>query len=111
MATKKTDVTEETLEIIEEEKPKRTTKKAAEVDPVAAYDLQRIPYKLPFDRNDNSDQPVLLNGKSYLLRRGVEVMIPRNVAAVLDQQQEQDYKTFMMTRHMSEEFAKDSEKF
>lgn len=113
MATK-AKVTEEVLEeVIEEaveEKPKKTTKKAAEPVDEAAYWTERIPYKLPFDRNNNEDVFVAVNGQTFKIQRGVEVMIPRNVAAVLDQSQEQDYKTWLSAKMAEDEFRTEAEK-
>lgn len=90
-----------------------TTKKETEVKEVKetkatednrAYWEEKIPYKIPFDRNDNSDVFVAVNGKSFQIQRGVDVMIPRNVVAVLEQSAEQDLATWRATQAAEKEF-------
>ena len=53
------------------------------------------------------DLPVGLNGKLYVIKRGVTVMVPRAVAEIVEHQLEQDNATAMLISQQSEQFAKD----
>lgn len=64
MATKKTEVVEET------NAPKK------------------VKIKLPLTRNEKDDVYVCVNGKPYLIKRGVEVEVPDYVAEVLQHKEE-----------------------
>jgi hypothetical protein len=43
--------------------------------------------KLPLTRKEKDDVNVIINGKSYLIKRGVEVEVPLSVAKVLEQKE------------------------
>jgi hypothetical protein len=53
------------------------------------------------------DLPVGLNGKLYVIKRGVTVMVPRAVAEIVEHQLEQDNATAMLISQQSEQFAND----
>ena len=44
---------------------------------------KKVTIRLPLTRTEKEDVFVGINGKTYLIRRGEEVAVPRNVAAVL----------------------------
>ncbi len=66
MATKKTEAVEETVKKVPE----------------------KVKIKLPLSRSESEDVYVALNGKSYLIKRGVEVEVPRGVAEILQHKEE-----------------------
>jgi hypothetical protein len=47
-----------------------------------------VKIKLPITRSDKDDKYVAVNGKSYLIKRGVEVEVPTFVAEVLRHEEE-----------------------
>ena len=47
-----------------------------------------VKIKLPLTRNEKEDVYVGVNGKSYLIKRGVEVEVPASVAEVLNHREE-----------------------
>ena len=44
---------------------------------------KKVTIRLPLTRTEKEDVFVGINGKTYLIRRGEEVAVPANVAAVL----------------------------
>ena len=73
MATKKNNNVEE---IIEEETVEETkTEKMVKI-------------KLPLSRTEKDDVPVGVNGRTWLIKRGVEVEVPECVAEVLKHKEE-----------------------
>ena len=46
-----------------------------------------VTIKLPITRNEKEDKWVAVNGKSMLIKRGVEVEVPRCIAEVLEHQE------------------------
>lgn len=44
--------------------------------------------KLPITRDETDDVPVGVNGKTYLIKRGVYVNVPESVAEVLEHRDE-----------------------
>ena len=73
MATKKNNNVEE---IIEEETVEETkTEKMVKI-------------KLPLSRTEKDDVPVGVNGRTWLIKRGVEVEVPECVAEVLQHSEE-----------------------
>lgn len=93
MATKK-EATEETKEVVQD----------------AAYWNERVPYKIPIDRLNNADVFVSVNDYTAYIKRGVEVMIPRNVAAVLDQSDEAQYEAFQRQQQLTDDFEEEAKK-
>lgn len=57
-----------------------TNSKATDKKPTAKI-------KLPLTRKEKDDVNVIINGKSYLIKRGVEVEVPLSVAKVLEQKE------------------------
>ena len=92
MATKK----EDTIEINETKKTGRS------------YWEELVPYKIPIDRTNNDDVFVAVNGRSFVIQRGQEVMIPRNVAEVLKQSEDAQYQAFMKQRQLSDDFEREA---
>lgn len=54
---------------------------------------------------------VAVNGKSYQIKRGVEVEVPRNVAEVIAQAQENEENNSVLFEEMSSEFQEKSKRF
>ena len=50
--------------------------------------IKKVKIKLPLTRAEKDDKYVAVNGKSYLIKRGVEVEVPDFVAEVLQHQEE-----------------------
>ena len=48
---------------------------------------KKVKIKLPISRNEKEDVYVGTNGKTYLIKRGVEVEVPENVAKVLERKE------------------------
>lgn len=49
---------------------------------------KKVKIKLPLTRLESDDVYVGLNGKSYLIKRGVEVEVPKGVAEILQRKEE-----------------------
>ena len=47
-----------------------------------------VKIKLPLSRSEKEDVFVAVNGKTYLIKRGVEVSVPESVAEVLRHKEE-----------------------
>lgn len=45
--------------------------------------MKKVKIKLPLTRSEREDVFVGINGKTWLIKRGEEVEVPRNVAQVL----------------------------
>ena len=96
MATKK-----ETEEPIVEEK----------ID-LKKYWAERVPFRAFRDSGKyREDITVGWNGRVYVIRRGVEVMIPRAVREIIYQSMEQDERTADMIDRESRQFAEESRKY
>lgn len=48
---------------------------------------KKVKIKLPISRNEKEDVFVGINGKTYLIKRGVEVEVPESVAKVLERRE------------------------
>ena len=46
-----------------------------------------VTIKLPLTRTEKEDVFVGLNGKTYLIKRGVEVRVPQSVAKILERRE------------------------
>ena len=53
----------------------------------AAKDTGKVTIKLYKDQNIKDDVQVFVNGRQYIIRRGVEVAVPREVFEVLQNQE------------------------
>jgi len=90
----------------------KTTEEKKTVDTNSKeYWEEKIPYTIPFDRSDNSDVFVAVNGKSYQIQREVEVMLPRNVVEVLENSRRAEYEAYKRRRQLSDEYANDAKKY
>ena len=49
---------------------------------------KKVKIKLPLTRTEKDDVWVSLNGKSYLIKRGVEVEVPYGVAKILERKEQ-----------------------
>ena len=49
---------------------------------------KKVKIKLPLTRTESEDAYVALNGKPYLIKRGVEVEVPAGVAEILQHKEE-----------------------
>ncbi len=49
---------------------------------------KKVKIKLPLTRTENEDVFVALNGKTYQIKRGVEVEVPKGVAEILQHKEE-----------------------
>lgn len=49
---------------------------------------KKVKIKLPLTRTEKDDVWVALNGKSYLIKRGVTVEVPAGVAEILQHREE-----------------------
>ncbi len=77
-----------------------------------AYWAEPVRIKLFKDSSRYKDDMfVAVNGKSYQIKRGVEVTVPRNVAEVISQAQENEYNNSILFEEMSSEFQEKSKKF
>ena len=47
-----------------------------------------VTIKLPLTRTEKDDVYVAVNGKSYLIKRGVQVKVPASVAEVLERREQ-----------------------
>lgn len=77
------------------------TKKTKAADP-----WERVPYKLPLTRETKTDKFHFASVNDYTctIERGKEVAIPRCVAAMLDQQQADEYEAFMEAERLQNEY-------
>ena len=100
MATKKTTEPEE--EKIVEEKPFNER----------AYWMERVPFRAFKDSGKYKDDiTVGYNGRVYVIKRGVEVMIPRAVREIIFQSEEQDQRTAELIDMESSRFAAESRRY
>lgn len=55
---------------------------------MATTTTKKVKIKLPLTKSEKEDKYVAVNGKSYLIKRGVEVEVPDFVAEVLQHEEE-----------------------
>ena len=77
--------TTETTAEVAENKTTETTAEVAEKKTKAAP--KKVKIKLPLTRTEKDDVYVGLNGKGYLIKRGVEVEVPFGVAKILERRE------------------------
>lgn len=76
-----------------------------------AYYAQKVPVKLFKDNGKYRDDVfVAVNGKGWLIKRGVEVEVPRAVAEVLSQSMEQDTRAAELMDREAESFRLESQR-
>lgn len=89
------------------------TKKQPETKPeeTAAVDWDELVEIQLFKDNDNYKDDVFVgvNGRHFLIQRGVMVKVPRYVAEVIRQSEEADRRTGMMMRELSEKYERATE--
>jgi hypothetical protein len=56
--------------------------------PITENKPKKVKIKIPLTRTETDDVYVAVNGKSYLIKRGVEVEVPASVAEVLQRREE-----------------------
>ena len=76
----------------------------------SATDMVEIEIFKDSDRYKD-DVVVALNGKVYVIKRGVRVKVPRAVKEILDHSREQDQQTALMTEEMESDFQQKAEKY
>ena len=52
-----------------------------------AAEFKKVKIRLPLTRTEKDDVYVCVNGKSYQIKRGVEVEVPVGVAKILERQE------------------------
>lgn len=71
---------------------------------------EMVKIKLRKDRNSKlSDLFVSVNGKAYLIKRGVEVEVPRYVAKVIEDAEEQEERAIDYCEELANKFVKETE--
>lgn len=102
------------IEAMKNEEKKTADANAAAEDAKAkrrAYLNEKVSRRLFRDGDKYKDDVIVIhNGKSYLIRRGEDVKIPRKIAMILDQSQAQDEKTAKTIAEKSAEFADEAKK-
>lgn len=135
MATKKTTETEVNSEAREKELQKaleemRAEKeallkevealkgepKAKKPEPASDYDPdywnEKVPYEAFYDGDKYADDiSVMVNGKRFLIQRGKQVMVPRYVVHVLENQAKQLKASAEYNRSLQDEFERETKKY
>jgi hypothetical protein len=76
-----------------------------------AFENERVPVYLFRDNDKYKDDVIVnINGKNYIIQRGVTVYVPRCVKNVLDSQQRMDMATDEAVRRMEAEYEKKRQK-
>lgn len=82
-----------------------------ESDYDADYWNEKVPYEAFYDGDRYADDiSVKVNGKRFLIKRGVQVMIPRFVAHVLENQAKQLRYSADYNRSLQEEFERETKR-
>lgn len=90
---------------------KEYTEKAAPGSPKAAGSGEPVKIRLFKDGDKYKDDVfVAVNGRSWQIKRGEEVLVPRYVAEVLEQSVAQDQSTAKLIETKSGEFAAEAER-
>lgn len=77
-----------------------------------AYWNERVPFRAFRDNGKYKDDIIVgLNGKMYRIKRGVEVMIPRNVREIIYQSMEQDERTAQLIENETTTYIEESKKY
>lgn len=78
---------------------------AKEVVENETYMQEKVPVKLFVDNDKyKEDVVVCVNGRAYVIKRGVEVLVPRFVKEVIDNSMSQDGTTARMLQGLANEF-------
>lgn len=86
---KKQEVIQESEEIKNEETPKNVEEKVSPEEARRAYLNEKVPFKAYKDKKIADDIFVCVNGKTFLIQRGVQVNIPRYVYLALEASERQ----------------------
>ena len=95
-------------------KPAETEEPFVEPEPVdlKKYWAERVPFRAFRDSGKYKDDiTVGWNGRTYLIQRGVEVMIPRAVREILYQSEEQDTRTAALIDQKTNEYRAESRRY
>lgn len=96
-------------------KKTETTGEAVEKRPVddRAFWEEKVPIKLPLNPGNPDDQTVFVSVNDYRAQilRGKEIMVPRYVAAVLQQSEDAEMEAFMKRTQMNEEYEREASKY
>lgn len=136
MATKKTTENEATLDIKEKELEKAIEKlkkekeallkeveamknvseepetKEPETDPNTDYWNELVPYEAFYDGDRYKDDiSVMVNGKRWLIKRGVRVMLPRKVEHVLRNAERQRKYSADFNKRLQNNFERDTKRY
>ena len=103
MAAKKETATVEASEIVENTENTESCTGATE-------DMVEIEIFKDSDRYKD-DVVVSLNGKVYVIKRGVRVRVPKAIKEILDHSREQDQQTALLTEEMESDFQEKAEKY
>lgn len=103
MAAKKETATVEVAETVE-------TTETTESCTGATDDMVWIEIFKDTDRYKD-DVVVSLNGKLYVIKRGVRVKVPKAVKEILDHSREQDQQTALLQEELETDFMEKSEKY
>ena len=102
MAAKKVNAEINAEPVIEAEQAVETV--PAEEPATTDYWNEKETYRIPFDRTNTDDVFVSVNGKTWQIRRGVDVELPRNVIAVVDQSLKAEYDAYLRNQKMESDF-------
>lgn len=85
-----------------------------ELDPIAAneaYMKEEVEIELFYDGDRYKDDVTVgVNGKTWLIQRGVKVTVPRYVAMVLQNSAAQDKASAMRQKELENAFERDAKK-
>lgn len=94
-------------ENLEEKDPRDMTPEEAK-----KYWSEKVPFRAFKDSGKYKDDIVVgLNGKIYVIQRGKDVMIPRNVREIIYQSMAQDEATADMIDRYEQDFLNESKKY
>lgn len=83
---------------------------ASDYDP--DYWNEKVPYEAFYDGDKYADDiSVMVNGKRFLIQRGKQVMVPRYVVHVLENQAKQLKASAEYNRSLQDEFERETKKF
>ena len=75
-----------------------------------AYWKEKVPVKLPLNHGNPDDQTQFASVGDYRvqIQRGVEVMVPRNIAKVLERSEQAEYEAFLNRSQMAKQYEQDA---
>lgn len=75
------------------------------------YWNELVPLKIPIDRDHRDDVCISANDRTFHIRRGVEVMVPRNIKEIWEQSQQAEYDAIMKQVEMSDNYAQAARRY